>query len=225
MNSLELLKVLIDKLQRYENSVPDKTNLSLEAYIQSFQSELTPDDYKNSLVGDYQIPERERSLHIENNIERVITQHLLFLNRYIKFYSKTALSDSKIKTLEEFSFLITVMQQQRISKTDIIKRNIFEKSSGIEIINRLIKANMLGQVDNPEDQRSQLIFLTDAGKFELFSVFEKMNTLGKIATGELTSGEKIHLAGILKKLDAFHYDNYTNKELRLLEDYLPDEQN
>mgnify|MGYP000865790247 CR=1 FL=1 len=221
MNSLELLKVLIDKLEHYENSVPDKENLSLESYIQSFQSELTPDDYKNSLVGDYQIPKEERNDHIENNIERVIAQHLLFLNRYIKFYSKSALSDSKIKTLEEFSFLITVMQQQRISKTDLIKRNIFEKSSGIEIINRLIKTNMLIQEDNPEDLRSQLISLTDVGKFALFGVFERMNTLGKIATGKLTSVEKDQLAFILKKLDTFHYDNYTNKEFQKLEDYLP----
>ncbi|MBC9811438.1 winged helix-turn-helix transcriptional regulator [Crocinitomicaceae bacterium CZZ-1] len=221
MNSLELVKVLIEKLEQYEGGEADKDNLSLEGYIQSLGPAIQPEAYKNSLVGTYEKPEAERSFHIENNIERVISQHVLFLYRYIKFYSKIAFSESRIKTLEEFSFLITVMQHQRISKTDLIKRNVFEKSSGIEIINRLIKAKMLMQQDNPEDQRSQLILLTDTGKFELFGIFGKMNTLGKIATGELTQREKEQLTILLKKLDTFHFDNYTNKTFQTLEDYLP----
>jgi hypothetical protein len=66
-----------------------------------------------------------------------------------------------------------------------------------------------------------LIQLTDYGKSELFRIFGKMNTLGKIATGSLNDSEKEQLALMLKKLDHFHYENYNNKELKELEDYLP----
>lgn len=226
MKGLELLKILIDKLQHYESSVTDKESLSLEGYIASFHSELNPDNYKNSLLSSsYRQQEEERSFHIANNMERVISQHLLFLYRYIKFYSKYALSESRIKTLEEFGFLMTVMQERQISKAELIRRNIFEKSSGIEIINRLIKANMLTQQNNPGDQRSQLVLLTDTGKYELFGVFEKMNTLGKIAAGELTPQEKNQLVILLKKLDTFHYNNYSNKSFQQLEDFLPEQGN
>src|SRR5690606_40371819 len=63
-------------------------------------------------------------------------------------------------------------------------------SSDLEIINRLIKQGLLFQKDNPNDNRSQLIFLSDAGRMEVFKLFEKMETLGYIATGELRSEER-----------------------------------
>lgn len=223
MNSLELLKELIEKLSQYEQIAGDKDALSMDGFVASLNPASDLNTLKNSIIGKTNPEILKSPHHIENNIERVIAQHLLLLYRYIKFYSKTAFSGSNIRTLEEFSFLINVLQHERITKTELIRRNIIEKSSGIEIINRLIKSGMFVQVDNPEDQRSHLIQLTDYGKYELFNIFSKMNTLGKIATGSLNSGEKEQLALMLKKLDHFHYDNYNNKELKHLEDYLPAE--
>jgi len=221
MNSLELLKELIDKLSYYEQDAEDKEALSLEGFAASLSPSNDLDTLKNSIIGKTNPEILKSPHHIANNIERVIAQHILLLYRYIKFYSKAAFAASNIRTMEEFSFLMNVMQHERITKTELIRRNIIEKSSGIEIINRLIKSNMLIQVDNPEDQRSHLIQLTDYGKSELFRIFGKMDTLGKIATGELNISEKEQLALMLKKLDHFHYDNYNNKELKELEDYLP----
>lgn len=221
MNSLELLKQLIDKLSHYEQDAEDKESLSIEGFAASLNPTNDLEQLKNSIIGKTNPEIIKSPHHIANNIERVIAQHILLLYRYIKFYSKAAFATSNIRTMEEFSFLMNVMQHQRITKTELIRRNIIEKSSGIEIINRLIKSNMLIQVDNPEDQRSHLIQLTDFGQSELFRIFGKMDTLGKIATGELSITEKEQLALMLKKLDHFHYDNYNNKELKELEDYLP----
>lgn len=221
MNSLELLKVLLDKLSHYERNAEDKNALSIEEFTASLRPTHDLEQLKNSIIGNTNPEILKNPHHIPNNIERVISQHILLLYRYIKFYSKAAFASSNIRTMEEFSFLMHVMQQERINKTELIRRNIIEKSSGIEIINRLIKSNMLVQVDNPEDQRSHLIQLTDYGKSELFRIFSKMDTLGKIATGTLSSSEKEQLALMLKKLDHFHYDNYNNKELKELEDFLP----
>lgn len=221
MNSLELLKALIDKLSHYEEHAEDKNALSLEGFAASLNPASDLEALKNSIIGKTNPEILKSPHHIANNIERVIAQHILLLYRYIKFYAKTAFAESNIRTMEEFSFLINVMQHERITKTDLIRKNIIEKSSGIEIINRLIKSKMFIQVDNPEDQRSHLIQLTDYGKSELFRIFGKMNTLGKIATGSLTDAEKEQLALMLKKLDHFHYENYNNKELKELEDYLP----
>ncbi len=221
MNSLELLKQLIDKLSHYEQDAEDKESLSIEGFAASLNPTNDLEELKNSIIGKTNPEIIKSPHHIANNIERVIAQHILLLYRYIKFYSKAAFATSNIRTMEEFSFLMNVMQHQRITKTELIRRNIIEKSSGIEIINRLIKSNMLIQVDNPEDQRSHLIQLTDFGQSELFRIFGKMDTLGKIATGELSITEKEKLALMLKKLDHFHYDNYNNKELKELEDYLP----
>lgn len=221
MNRYELIKTLIERVEKYENEQIDKNNLSLSGYLNSFSSEENASNYKNSFVTDYEIPEEDKGNHRENSIERVISQHLLFLSRYIKYYSKHVFENSRIKTLEEFSMLIMVMQHTSISKSELIKRNIFDKSSGIEMINRLIKTGLLTQESNPNDLRGQLINLTMMGKITLFESFEKMEMLGNIATGELSKSEKYEFARMLKKLDHFHYDNYTKKGNKELTDYLP----
>lgn len=222
MNSIGILKIIIEKLQQYEQYADDKEDLSLNAFLKFVSPQADLESLKNTFVAQKSFSVGDEARFIENNVDRVIAQHILFLYRYIKFYAKLALAKTSIKSIEEFSMLITVMQFQSISKTDLIKRNVIEKSSGIEIINRLIKNGLLSQQDNPNDQRSHLISLTDTGKFELFKTFEKMDTLGKIATGELTYPEKEQLASMLKQLDHFHFDNYTNKEKNNLDDYLPE---
>lgn len=223
MDSLELMKVLIQKLEVYDGEEQDKTNLSLAGFCHSVKTELDYTDLKNNLIREKENSDSNSSKahYIESNIERVIAQHILFLYRYIKFYSKLAFEESVIKSIEEFGFLITVLQEEACTKSELIKKNIIEKSSGIEMINRLIKSGLLIQKDNPGDQRSQLILLTETGKTALFKIFDKMNTLGIIATGKLNNFEKDQLVHLLKKLDNFHYEKYNNKSLKKLEDFLP----
>lgn len=219
MNSLALLKILVNQLEIYEAVESDKENLSLDKFIASMQQSVSLESFQNNLIDNTPKNPQSRAL----SIERIIAQHFLILFRYIKFYSKIAFADLPIKTLDEFSILATTLQNGSITKTDLIKKNILEKSSGIEIIKRLLKAGYLVQTDNPEDQRSQLISLSEAGRNVLFSTFGKMETLGIIASGELNKIEKEQLIILLKKLDNFHFDNYHNKANESLEDYLPSE--
>lgn len=221
MDRFELTRLLIEKVEEYASTQEDKNSLSIESYVTFLQSKKSIEEYKNSFLKIKEYVTSEMQHHIPNNIERVISQHLLFLYRYIKFYSKHIFQDSKIRSVDDFGIMMTVMQHHRISKSDLIKKNIFEKSSGIEIINRLVKYNLLHQQSNPNDNRSQLISLSEEGKMTVFQLFKKMDILGYITTGELNEMDKHQLASILKKLDHFHYDNYQNKKLKSLEDYLP----
>lgn len=221
MKSIELLKEIVDRLEEYENSCSDSDDLNLDGFVTFLQPQRSLDSLQNNWVEKEQPFLQDNLRGIETNIERIIAQHLIVLNRYIKFYGRAALQHSKIKTLEEFSFMITILQFQLLSKSELIRRNITDKSSGIEIINRLIKNGLMLQLRNPDDQRSHLVQLSEIGKAELFNIFSNMDTLGKIACGPLTVNEKQQLAIMLKKMDEFHFDNYNNKDLDSLEDYLP----
>lgn len=225
MNTLQILKDILLHLESYSKKVGDDSLMSMEGFLQYLNPQQDINDYKSQLVTHDEKNTLDHQHKIDINIERIIAQHLIIMNRYIKFYSRTAFSDSRIKTLEEFSFLMTVVQFQQIPKSELIKRNITEKSSGIEIINRMIKNGMLMQVDNPNDMRSQMIQITDMGKGELYKIFKNMDTLGHIATAPLNDVEKAQLAKSLKKLDEFHYSNYCNKDLKDLEDYLNQKHN
>ncbi|MCH5715134.1 MarR family winged helix-turn-helix transcriptional regulator [Niabella hibiscisoli] len=222
MNSIQLLKVLLEKLEAYESTVADKEALTLAGMIDSINEKQDLTELKNSFISAESGPFITEGKTYPDNIERVIAQHFLFLYRYIKFYAKTALAGTTINTIEEFGMLATAMQQHAISKTELIRKNVIEKSSGIEIVKRLIKAGYMTQSDNPDDHRSQLMTITPNGRQALFSAFQKMDVLGIIAAGNLADAEKYQLANLLKKLDQFHFDNYNNKQLHSLEDYMPD---
>lgn len=221
MNSFELLKVLMKELETYQEKAKDKNALSLDEFIISLSPKMDLNSLKNSSIINATVKPEENKQRTENNIERVIAQHILIIYRYVKFYSKMVFANSKINTIEDFSFLINLIQQPALPKTELIKRNIYEKSSGVEVINRLVKSKLLAQKPNPEDKRSQLIVLTEIGRTSLFQVFGKMNELGLITSGDLTHKEKNELAILLKKLDNFHFDNYHNVNSDQLTDYLP----
>lgn len=221
MNSFELLKILVDELDAYEKKARDKNALSLEEFLRTLSPEVDLESLKNTMVQRSTIEPELTEGKIELNIERVISQHIVFLNRYVKFYSKMVFADSPIKTVDDFSFLVALIQESALPKTELINRNIFEKSSGIEIINRLVKSGLLVQQQNPNDKRSQLVILTERGRASLFQVFDKMNKLGLIACGDLNNNEKYELAIVLKKLDRFHLRKYNRVNSDDLEDYLP----
>lgn len=91
-----------------------------------------------------------------------------------------------------------------MTKIELIKRNIQDKSSGILIINRLINQGWIEQSDSKEDKRSKVLNITQAGKLALESQMEKIRNATKIVSGNLDYPEKIELIRILDKLDKFH---------------------
>lgn len=136
--------------------------------------------------------------------EGVISTLLVHLNRYAKTYSKSAISNSDFNTQDEFSYLINLKAFGSMTKMELIKKNIQDKSSGILIINRLIKQGWIEQTNSQTDKRSKVISITESGKSALENQMEKIRNASNIVTGDLTHSEKMELIRILDKLDQFH---------------------
>ncbi|WP_028122632.1 MarR family winged helix-turn-helix transcriptional regulator [Epilithonimonas tenax] len=136
--------------------------------------------------------------------EGVISTLLVHMNRYAKTYSKSAIADSDFHTQDEFSYLINLRAFAGMTKMELIKRNIHDKSSGILIINRLIKKGWIEQTDSDTDKRSKVLRITDEGTMALDQQMEKIRNASKIVTGNLNQSEKMELIRILSKLDQFH---------------------
>jgi len=144
----------------------------------------------------------------------------VLLFRYAKGYIKKALKDSQIKTADEFSYLITLLANESMSKTELIQNQIMEKTSGTDIINRLLKQGLIEQFDDIVDKRSIRIKITQTGRMELLQIMPKMQLVSQIVTGNLTETEKNMLAYSLRKLELFHNDIFTNKKGSELKDLL-----
>jgi len=146
---------------------------------------------------------------LDNNIGRLF----VYMSRYAKSLIKKALEGTPLQTGEDFTCLAILLTHDHLSKSELISRNLQEKTSGTEVIRRLLAAGLVTQWADPDDKRGKRIAITDKGKGLLYEVFKDMSQVGKIVTGTLTPGEKLTLQYLLQKLENFHYHHHEQKTI------------
>jgi len=137
--------------------------------------------------------------------ESAINTLLVHMNRYAKSYSKSAIHDSPFSTQEEFIYLINLDAFGPMTKMDLIKKNIQEKSVGMLIINRLMRHGWISQQDSHLDKRSKIIQITQDGTQALLQQMDKIRQATQIVTADLNNDEKMQLLKLLTKLNDFHH--------------------
>ncbi len=212
----QLIKDLIDKVAQFEESVPAE-EMTMAAFV----------SYLNNIDQDGALPMRKLGGELEDNMHRAGNEQdtqiailVTFMNRYAKLYAKKVLQNSPLSTADEFSYLIVLLTHSSLSKTELIHKNVHEKTTGMEILKRLLKQGYIRQFDDAEDKRTQRVAITEAGKGVLFSVLGQMGDVTKIVTGNLTPLEKNSLAYLLRKLDHFHFDIFMNERQTPLEEII-----
>jgi DNA-binding MarR family transcriptional regulator len=126
------------------------------------------------------------------------------LNKYAKHYSKIALSQLPINSIEEFGYLAHLSTHQHLTKTELINVNLDGKTTGTDIIRRLIELGLVKEMSNPDDKRSKLIKINDKGKKVITEAYRKMGQVSKMVVGNLTPNEKQTLIKIMSKLEDYH---------------------
>ncbi|WP_207422931.1 MarR family winged helix-turn-helix transcriptional regulator [Desertivirga brevis] len=136
--------------------------------------------------------------------ESAINTSLVHLFRYAKIYSKLAVADSPFASIDEVVFLLNLLHKGSMSKQQLIDLNIHEKSTGIQIINRLISRGFVKEDVSESDKRSRSLTITGIGKDALDANMEKVRKASRIVTGNLDNNEKLQLVHLLQKLENFH---------------------
>ena len=163
--------------------------------------------------------------------ESIISTLIITMNRYAKFYSKSILQGSDFASQEDFIYLINLKALGSMSKMQLIKKNLQDKATGIQIINRLLKNEWIEQKSSIEDKRSHLIQITTKGKEYLELSMQKIRIATNIVAGDLDYQEKMQLIYLLNKLDKFHnkiyFENQTTEDLleNVTNKYLKNDQN
>lgn len=143
---------------------------------------------------------------------------IVLLNRYARWYIKKALHNSNLQTPDEFSFLITLMTYDSLTKSELISKQVMEKSSGIEVIRRLIKNGFMAETEDAKDKRSIRVYITVKGREEILRILPLMSNVASIITGNLSDEEINTLLYLLKKLDYFHNEIYMKRKNASLEE-------
>jgi DNA-binding MarR family transcriptional regulator len=138
------------------------------------------------------------------------------MGRYVDNYARKAMPKTQVASIEEFTYLIVMLQEQSMTKSELISHNAHQITTGTEIIKRLIGKGYLEQRDDLKDKRSVRVSITDKGRVAVYSTATTTKSLSTIATGILSDEELLFLVNTLRKLDDFHKEIFQeSKHLEL----------
>lgn len=218
MKTKKILIELIDFLDEFEREREEVgVEMNMSDFLGFLNSKYNSENVKTrQLRGDYEGYKYEE----KNGPATDISILIVLMFRYAKGYIKKALRDSAIKTADEFSFLMTLMTYDSLSKSELIQKQVMEKTSGTEIINRMIKMGLIESFNDEADKRSVRVKMTVAGRMEIIKILPEMQKVSKIVTGNLDETEKSAMAYMLRKLEHYHNDIFTNKKDSELEELI-----
>lgn len=211
-----LLNQVIGLMEEFESSNSLSGNNDLIEFLGFLNNKLSDSSiHNNTIISD---DKTNIIYHGNFSVEATISGLIVNLSRYAKNYIKVVLEGTVFTTVDDFTYLASLLENKNLTKTELINKNIQEKSTGTEIIKRLLNLELVSQTEDTIDKRSKILNITETGRQALFLVFENMNIASHIINGELSFAEKMNLYHLLKKLDSFHWDVYNNKKLNNMEE-------
>lgn len=117
------------------------------------------------------------------------------------FYANMALRGTDLNQIEEFGMLMTIKQEKNPKKTEVIYANLFELSSGTDMLNRMKKRGLIKEFDDIEDKRSKRIQLTAKGEKVAGQAFERVRKNAGMLLHDLTDDDKELCIQLLKGVE------------------------
>lgn len=193
----QLIKQVISELETFEQQTPAENEQTLANFSAWLGGQVTPPNPAD-------VDASPDSLFGGESPETLISIMVSYLYRYTRLYSKKALEHSQLTTIDEFVYLVMLLEGPPPTKSELIDRNIHEKTTGIEVLRRLLAYGLIEQFDDPDDRRSKRLKLTDRGRAEVLHVMPFMRQVATLVGGNLSLAEKIQLVHLLNKLHLFH---------------------
>ena len=110
----------------------------------------------------------------------------------------------QLNNLQDFYFLNSIHHLGESRKTVIIDYNFAELSSGIDVINRLLKLQYIEERVDPDDKRGRLIKATAQGGTILKKCYGEMIKVSDIVFWEVSHDEKKLCIQLLKGVEIKH---------------------
>jgi DNA-binding MarR family transcriptional regulator len=139
-----------------------------------------------------------------SNVDGLISMYFGFMSNYATYYARRVFRHLDLYSLTDWAFLATLEQEEPLTKTALIQKNILEKSTGTEVLKRLKRQGFIEELPNPEDRRAKLVRLSEKGQVVVAEANARIRPMGQVVTGDLSAAEKQQLLTLLHKLHRFH---------------------
>lgn len=116
-------------------------------------------------------------------------------------YANLALKDSGLNQIEEFGILQTIRREKNPKKTEVIYANLFELSSGTDMLNRLIDRGLIKEYADKEDKRSKRIELTPKGQKVAAACLGRVEKNATLLLHDLNDNDKALCIQLLKGVE------------------------
>jgi DNA-binding MarR family transcriptional regulator len=197
-------KPLIENWEEYLRKGGDAT-------MKQFARYLLEKEQEDTLLESWAWNNEQLQSYIEQNAQEYSFKYqspqaatlIWRLYKFIRLYTKPVIQQVGLASNDEFAILATVEAMKKCSKKVAITENLIEFTTGMDMIRRLVKANLLVEQLNKEDKREKLISLSEQGKQLLYSIYEKFSTIQDVL-GNMPDKERSMLINYLKELDSFH---------------------
>lgn len=188
--SYPLLHELLDLVERYEefrgNAEQSMSNF-LRFADQTLEQQTSSEEPKVGMRG-------------HAYLNAMIARDISFVYRYMRYFVRKAIKDTPLQTIDEYSYLITLMAKGEMTKTELNNYNVIEKTSGSEIIRRLLKSGLISQTRNLQDRRSLLLSITPKGREVVKELLPRMQQSSDLLLRDLSWDQKIFLHSLHEQL-------------------------
>lgn len=179
---------LVNEWGNFEAKHPDG---NIEDFCRHFLAQQKGQKTKGPLVGGVVPPSNDGLLL--KIIGRISKLNMLHAN--------LALKGTGLNQIEEFGMMGTIRQEKKPKKTEVIYANLFELSSGTDMLARLKKRGLIKESDDKEDKRSKRIELTAKGDKVFESCLEKIRNNARMMMHYLSEDDKELCIQLLKNVE------------------------
>ena len=196
-DNIKMIKQILDYVDSYEKEVGNSNIKEFSIYM---KDKLIANQPAGKVLNFDSANYKNYKTYPEVEFSTLLTG----LYRFAKHYVKKAFINTKIRTIDEFGFLATLLREKSLLKNELINKHLLEISSGSEILKRLIKNELIYEYPDEKDKRAKRVSLTETGIKEIMIAFQDMHKVSEIIIGNLESDELNDALSVFNKLTFYH---------------------
>lgn len=133
--------------------------------------------------------------------EGLLLRTLGRITKMTMIFSANALKGSGVNRIEEAGLLLYVDALKNPKKSEAIYNNLLELSSGVDMMNRLIKRGLLKEFPDEEDRRTKRMRITSKGAKAVEKCKRQLKRMAQMMTADMSRDDMMLCFKLLKGID------------------------